>query len=230
VRIAFYGDSLTEGIPGASYFKILRSRFPQHTLLNYGQGDDTAFSLRRRIERDHLLVPVDLAFVWVGTNDVPFKVSAAVSAAKRLRGKPWARTPDEFRRHYQNLLDLVSPSAAKLIVVSPSIVGEQTTNPFNSYLDSLACITEEVSSQFPNTTYLDLRTQLLSRIDAQVASSYLPRHIIRTLLDIAVSTSEAGIDRLATQRGLCVTVDGVHLNSRGALLAADAFSRFIASA
>jgi lysophospholipase L1-like esterase len=230
VRIAFYGDSLTEGIPGVSYFKILRRRFPQHTLLNYGQGDDTAFSLRRRIERHHLATPVDLAFVWVGTNDVPFKVSAIVSAAKRLRGKPWARTPDEFRTHYQDLLDLVSTSATKLIVVSPSIVGEQAANPFNRHLDGLARITYEVSTRYPNAVYLDLRAQFLSRIDAQMPSDYLPRRIIRTLVDAAVSSSDAWVDRLATQRGLCITVDGVHLNSRGALLAADEYSRMITSA
>src|SRR5690554_2811517 len=41
IKIAFYGDSLTAGIPGVSYFNILRQRLPEHELLNFGQPDDT---------------------------------------------------------------------------------------------------------------------------------------------------------------------------------------------
>ena len=45
MRIAFFGDSLTSGVPGSSYFAILRDRFPDDTLLNFGKGNDTVVSL-----------------------------------------------------------------------------------------------------------------------------------------------------------------------------------------
>jgi threonyl-tRNA synthetase len=38
VRIAFLGDSLTEGSPGASYFTLLRRRLPGHELRNMGRA------------------------------------------------------------------------------------------------------------------------------------------------------------------------------------------------
>ena len=39
--IAFLGDSLTEGRPGAAYLPLLAQRLPQHRLLNHGRAGDT---------------------------------------------------------------------------------------------------------------------------------------------------------------------------------------------
>lgn len=229
MKIAFYGDSLTEGIPGASYFKLLQQRFPQDVLLNFGQGDDTAYSLRRRIVRQHLLRQTDLAFVWIGTNDIPFKVSPVVDAAKRLRGKPWAATPEQFREHYRALLDLLAPPTAHLIAVSPLIIGEDPTNRYNRYLQGLDVIVREVAAQFANTRYLDLRSLVLLALEKEPRSRYLPGNVFRTLLDALVARSDAQIDHLAARRSLCLTIDGVHLNNAGASLVADEFAKIIAA-
>lgn len=223
MRIAFYGDSLTAGIPGASCFRLLKEKYPQHMLLNYGEGDDTAFSLHRRIVRRGLLQPVDLAFVWVGTNDVPFKPSRAASFAKRLLGKPWARTPDEFRDQYRALIEQLVPITPRLVAVSPMLIGEAPDNPHNRYLEQLAAIICETAADTPNAIYLDLRAPAVAALDGS-RSSYLPRSVIRTLLDVLASRSDAPIDRLSAQRGLCLTLDGVHLNHRGARLVADQFA------
>ncbi len=45
MKIAFFGDSLTKGIPGTAYFQLLRQNLPQHELLNFGKGGDTVASL-----------------------------------------------------------------------------------------------------------------------------------------------------------------------------------------
>jgi hypothetical protein len=45
MRIAFFGDSLTSGVPGSSYVAILRERSPDDTLVNNGKGNDTVVSL-----------------------------------------------------------------------------------------------------------------------------------------------------------------------------------------
>lgn len=47
--IAFFGDSLTEGSPGVSYFDILKDKLPNENLLNFGKGGDTVISLYKRI-------------------------------------------------------------------------------------------------------------------------------------------------------------------------------------
>ena len=51
MQIAFLGDSLTEGWPGAAYFPLLQRRLPQHELLNLGRAGDTVVDLLRRVTR-----------------------------------------------------------------------------------------------------------------------------------------------------------------------------------
>ena len=74
MRIAFLGDSLTEGAPGASFFRILRKRLGagEHPgadeLLNLGRAGDCVADLYARVQHRGL-EEVDLAFVWIGTND-----------------------------------------------------------------------------------------------------------------------------------------------------------------
>ena len=93
MKIAFYGDSLTEGLIGASYIEILREKLPEYTLLNYGKNGDTVLSLYRRIVKMKSLEPVDLAFLWVGVNDVFIKVSWHYPLFKTLLRKPWVKNP-----------------------------------------------------------------------------------------------------------------------------------------
>ncbi len=45
------------------------------------------------------------------------------------------------------------------------------------------------------------------------------------MLDALMLRSQIRVDHVAAERGLYVTLDGVHLNSAGAQLVADAFMR-----
>jgi lysophospholipase L1-like esterase len=227
VRIAFYGDSLTRGVPGASYFDILNKRLPEHTLINYGQGDDTAFSLHRRILKFNLLEPVDLSVLWVGTNDVPFKLSRVSSVIKRLRGKPWAKDPAAFQEHYRVLLDLLCPQAHRLVAVPPVFFGEDLGNGRNQYLEQLSDIIAELASSCANGEYLDLRAIFTAQLRSKPISDYLPQSVFQTALDALTLRSNAQIDQAASRRGLHFTLDGVHLNSAGAEIVADALLEII---
>ena len=68
MRIAFLGDSLTEGHPGESYLARLRRLLPGDELRNGGRGGDTVPALLARLEHTGL-EPADLALVWIGVND-----------------------------------------------------------------------------------------------------------------------------------------------------------------
>jgi hypothetical protein len=70
MRIAFFGDSLTAGIPGCSYLAILHQRLPDDTLINLGRGNDTVVSLYHRVAGLPLYDLFDVAFLWIGVNDV----------------------------------------------------------------------------------------------------------------------------------------------------------------
>ena len=63
MKIAFFGDSLTEGFPGVAYFSLLQQRFPGSELFNYGKGGDTVISLLKRIESISFPSKFDLVVV-----------------------------------------------------------------------------------------------------------------------------------------------------------------------
>ena len=50
MRIAFLGDSLTEGRPGESFLARLRALLPGDELLNHGRAGDTVPALLARLE------------------------------------------------------------------------------------------------------------------------------------------------------------------------------------
>ena len=91
--IGFFGDSLASGMPGSSYVALLRRRLSGYTLLHYGKGNDTVISLHRRVKAVRLDRPLDLAFLWIGVNDVPRVDRWWYRVFYTLLGQQGARSP-----------------------------------------------------------------------------------------------------------------------------------------
>jgi len=219
MKIAFYGDSLTVGQPGASFFKMLEGKLSEHELLNYGKGGDTVISLYQRIKEDKLIPQTTLTFLWIGTNDVLAKASTPI---KNTLNPPWVKDHKEFGDYYKLTLDLLSPLCEKLITVPPLFIGEDLNNPWNGELKELAGIIEGLSANYSNVEYLDLRKIFLLKRQTKEPSDYIIQSRVRLMMDCGL-TGIKEINDQATERGLFFTLDGVHLNGPGATLVADAF-------
>jgi len=118
MRIAFLGDSLTEGWPGAAYFPLLVKRVPRHELLNRGRAGDTVADLLARIRHEGV-EPVDLAFVWVGANDA---VIGAWDVCADGGGWSWPERLARLCGDYEELLDWTAARTARIVVVRPIIL------------------------------------------------------------------------------------------------------------
>jgi lysophospholipase L1-like esterase len=116
--IAFLGDSLTEGWPGAAYFPLLDRRLPQHELLNRGRGGDTVADLWARMRHEDL-DEVDLALIWVGANDA---VIGAWDASEPGSGWSWSERLERLCDDYGDLLAWVRERAARIVVVLPLVL------------------------------------------------------------------------------------------------------------
>ena len=128
LKIAFFGDSLTEGNVGASFVDILRNKLPQHQLFNYGKGGDTVISLNRRLHQIHMASPLDLGFLWIGVNDVFVKTRWSLSLKKRLKGQPWAKSHGLFQDYYISLLEFLHIRIPYIITLPPLLIGEDIDN------------------------------------------------------------------------------------------------------
>jgi lysophospholipase L1-like esterase len=118
MHIAFVGDSLTEGWPGAAYFPLLGRRLPEHDLLNRGRAGDTVADLLARIRHEGM-EPAELAFVWVGANDA---VIGAWDASAKGSGWSWSERLARLRSDYEELLEWIAARAARIVAVRPVIL------------------------------------------------------------------------------------------------------------
>ena len=223
MRIVFYGDSLTEGSPGVSFMSILKKRLPELDLENHGKGGDTVASLLQRIVRHQLNESVDLAFVWVGVNDVFPKVSFAHSMLKHILRQPRAKSHAAFRNDYDRVLRLLRRSARCVVTVSPLVIGEDLSNPWNQELAGLCEIIASVSSCYTDVRYLDLRTRFSGELAGKTLSDFVAKSLVTIARDTVLLRSPLRVDSAASDRGLHFTLDGVHLNSAGAEIVAAAF-------
>jgi lysophospholipase L1-like esterase len=230
MRIGFFGDSLTEGIPGVSYVDILQERFPSDELLNLGRAGDSVIGTHERVTSLDGQGPFDLAFVWTGVNDVLARISWASPITRRLLGKPWADSRAEFVAQYRLLLETLVPHAARVVAVAPLFIGEDLSNPWNQELDVRAREMESLCTDFARVEFFNLRPYMTDVASGECASPFVEKRGLGTVWEaIALRDSEA-VDRVSAERGLCYTVDGIHLNSRGARAVADAFSGRIMAA
>jgi lysophospholipase L1-like esterase len=225
--IGFFGDSLTSGLPGSSYLAILREKLPDHPLVNLGRGNDTVVSLSRRIAGLRFDQPFALAFLWIGVNDASRRPSWPHRAFHALLRQRRARDLDEFRACYRSCLDLLCRNAGRVIAVAPLIRGEDLGNGWNRQLKMMSSAIEELAGQCARAEFLDLRPVFAAKLAAQRVCDYVPRSAIRVALDALTLRSDEQIDRKARQRGLYLTLDGLHLNSAGAQIVADAFAEII---
>jgi lysophospholipase L1-like esterase len=109
MKIAFLGDSLTAGWPGASYLALLRAGFADHELLDYGRAGDTVADLEARMSRGGM-PSVDLAFVWIGVND-------AFSGERLFLGGD--NQPRGLRSVFERLIDFVCEHVGTCVCVPP---------------------------------------------------------------------------------------------------------------
>lgn len=227
MKILLIGDSLTVGSPGASYFDILCRELPEHKMVRYARGGDSVVDAFRRVVSLDGNDCFDLAFLWVGVNDVFVKLSPTFPLIRKIRRQRWSRTVEEFAGYYRATLDILSSRATQVRAVSPLFLGEDLANRWNRELAELATVIEAVSSEYPNVASLDLRSVFKAELSATPAgrtTGYLPTSALKIGLDVLFLRTPAQIDRAAGERGLQLTLDGAHLNTRGAAIVAGLFS------
>lgn len=227
MKIAFFGDSLTEGIPGASYFDRLRDQLPEHQLMNYGKGGDTVISLYSRLRK---LPPdsfFDIALLWVGVNDIFVHVSRTYPFLKRIRRQPWAKDIEDFKNSYEILIYYLTRRCRRLITVTPLFIGEDPDSSWNRDLDELASVIEALSRGKSGVHCLNLRRMFHPYLEGKSLSSFEHRPVLQSIQN-ALNIKKSSADSSSTGPWH-FTIDGVHLNADGADLVAEIFLKAIRS-
>lgn len=206
---------------------MFRERFPEDTLLNFGKPNDTIISLCRRLSAMQLDGPLDLAFLWIGVNDVPQTDGRLYRAFHTLPRQRRARDMDEFRSCYRATLELLCNRAGRVVVAPPALKGEDLGRHANRRLVDLAGLIKEVTMDRDTAEFLDLRAVFVRELAARATTDPVSKDPFRVLLDALTLRTDGQNDAKATERGLHLTLDGIHLNSAGAKLVAEEFAAAI---
>ncbi|MEV0647981.1 GDSL-type esterase/lipase family protein [Phytomonospora sp. NPDC050363] len=210
--VVIAGASSVHGIGSADFVGLLRDRFAAdgHTFVNAGSNGDTAADLLARAD-DIVAVNPDRAAVLVGTNNV-------LAAADGDEETALA----DYRRDLEALIArLDTETRAEIALYSLQPLGEDLDDDGNRRLGRFNQVVAEVALAH-GAAYLPLNETLAETVRAEGGSQ--PS-------DFSLgSAALAGLrhyylgqnwDEIGRSNGYRVLVDGVHLNDRGAAVAAD---------
>lgn len=227
MKIAFYGNSLTKGTLGVSYIDKIKSIFPHYEIINFGKNGDTVKSLYERIKRKEIDISSDISFLWIGTNDVFKKVSRFYPVHRLFSKQVCSENHSEFSYYYKEILYILSSKAKKVVCVPPIFIGEDLKSGWNMELKDLSEIISDISNSFDNVTYFNLRDIFELNLKSKTSSDYIVKSSIRVLFDYFLYNTTKKKNKKSKERGLFFTIDGAHLNEKGADIVSSYFCKII---
>ena len=229
MRIAFLGDSLTEGRPGESFLARLGPLLPGDELVNHGRAGDTIPGLLARLEAGELAA-ADLAVVWIGTNDaflgdwyLPplFEADGAGDGdeAGPSTGAGGATAGDRAARAlrplYDRILELTLRCAPRAVCVPPVLPDPFEEGGIADRVCGIdAMVAAAAAARGPHARLFALAPVFAAAAGEQVVAG-------------AAGGGPAGAAAAGDETRPRFTLDGVHLNARGADVVAHAFRELI---
>ncbi len=224
------GDSITRGSVSANYVELLAGRLPDRDFVNAGVNSELAWNLAGRLEEIVALRP-EAVTILIGTNDVnaTFGLRSVLGyyAIHRLPERPNLAF---FRENLTLIVRrLKRETGARIGLFSIPPIGEETGHyaylRTEEYSRVIALIAKEEGS-----AYLPLRERMCAYLEALPQGNPLPfrrislaqRRAVRSRLMLGKS-----LDEISASNGYHLLVDGIHLNTHGASMAADLAESFI---
>ena len=239
MRIVFFGDSLTEGVDGASYLRALEkhvradARLAGIELVNAGSGGDTVVNLARRIGRDVVPYQPDWVVVFIGVNDcATYLCSRSLPTLTNYRSRRYFRgvkgvrqpiSPERFRDGLRIVVEGIrARTPARVAICTPSTFGESLHARTWRTLGRYAAMARLVAAE-RGCPLVDVRVAFEREL------AMLPERSLAVRLRAAGVRPSTGedIEALARRRGYALTHDGIHYTERGAALVADVFERWL---
>jgi len=225
-RILFVGDSITEGKIGIGYVDIIQRNFPEFQCQNYGRGGDTLSGIFKRLFK---ILKTDTEYhdiiiIEAGHNDLflPYvKNRWKFTSSRKV-------TPlDKIESVYNRGLEMVGLlTKAKIILTTLSCLGEDFSSQINQKRRLINDKIRDISSK--HEAYLADVSSVFDKILEKSFSSYnLVDHPLNMVLDYFRSKRTNLVEKICKKRGLVLTIDGGHLNSKGAIIYAKEISRIL---
>ena len=232
--VACLGDSITHGNVSYDWVSNLRARFSAQNLhfINAGINSNVVWQLNQRLPTILACRP-DTVVVLIGTNDVMGSFHKADGQSyKRQGGLPAVPNQPAYRRELRKLLRGLQ-SVRHVAVATLPPLGENPRSPINRLVDSFnddirAIVAEENRTVLPLGErlfeILENRTQL-PRENYQPGPIHRLVPIVRAVADYYIHNESW--DQSASNRGLDLLPDHIHLGEKAGKVMADLVSEYI---
>ncbi len=216
----FYGDSITEGVPGVSFVKYINKNIKTK---NKGFGGDTIIGLKSRITYDEINKN-DSYVIQIGTNDLllPFLKNHSTSWNNQVRkviksGRIPCEGEDQFKQEYEDLILELEDKKVSFLIINIPCIGEDINSSLNKEVDKYNNIIKELASkwEFVYVDYNNWQKEVLSRFHSD-NKYFIPKQPHKMMLDSFLTSTFPISNYLSSKRKLVLTTDGCHLNDKGA--------------
>ena len=226
------GDSLTHGRVSHNYVDDLDQRFPDDYLfVNAGINSELAYNVTQRLDAVIALKP-DYVTILIGSNDVLGSLGDR-SARRYIKKWKLPQTPDRpwFRENLERIVArLQTETRAKIALLSLPPVTETAQHPGYRQARAYSAVIREVA-QDRALAYLPLNEILTFVIEGDSRENKLVfKGPERTLLYKAIVSHYLlgwSWDRVAESNDFLFLTDFIHLDKKGAGIAADLIDAFI---
>lgn len=222
MKTVFVGDSLTEGIPGVSYWRFLHNR---KDLINKGVGGDTLLGASKRIGK--MLVnsrydSINKYIIEIGTNDVLVPTLAKHSywwkVIVKAKGSILGCVPCDniimFREKYEELLLTLIHHNKKIGIIGLPII-ENSVLKINEIMEEYDLVIRTLAGKY-GIDYVNLRELEKALKGENEGSYFFGKTTLGTIIDTIFTSFLPFSNTVSKIRGLSVTIDSTHLNRKTA--------------
>ncbi|MEU0987328.1 SGNH/GDSL hydrolase family protein [Streptomyces sp. NPDC005953] len=225
-HIACLGDSLTRAQLSVDYLDLLERRHrPGGVRLNrFGANGDFAFNLLQRLDAV-VDDPPDVITVLIGTNDARASLPGyPIEQAIRRKQLPERPSAGWFQQCLGTVVDrLRTETDATIGLLSLPVLGQQLDGAAAQASQAYSRMIAEVATA-NKATYLPLHERQIEEL-RQADPLPIPYRELTPAAGVGVLFRHAvlrrSFDTISQRRGLVLTTDHIHQNSRGATLIAE---------
>jgi isoamyl acetate esterase len=160
VRVVFFGDSITEaGVLPGGYVTLIKDSLQRRgsgaSIIGRGVSGNKVEQLLARIDRDVIALKPTAVVVYIGINDV-WHWTIGIQGAK-------GSTKEEFETGLRQVIAEIQAAGAKVVLCTPSVIGEKAANPEDAMLDEYSDISRRLARE-SGSNLCDLRRAFVTYI------------------------------------------------------------------
>ena len=227
------GASIVHGSVSFNFVNLLKEKLGSKgfRFVNAGVNGDLAYNVLQRLDPVIAARP-DFVVILVGTNDAMSTTSErAESRYIRRNGLPQRPSLDWYRENLEAIVDnLQQRTGAKIALSSLPVLGEDLTSVpiqlISRYNEAIKGVAEKYHVVF--LPVFESQVQYLRSAQHGPGRSFQGFGLLwRSILRHRVLGQS--FDKISEKNGFLLTIEGIHMNSRGGTMIADQVKAFLLS-